>query len=276
MTWGKAFLYWTRSPEAALKMMIDLNHRFALDGSDPNSYGGILWCLRLFDRPFQPAQPVIGTLRPRSIQSHAARLELAAYPCRMSKEAVLPSLRIAVIGAGVSGLIAARTLSDHGHEVQIIEKARIPGGRISSRRTDSYAFDHGARYFTLGTNDSGLSSTAATGWHRKPVERTNRIVRNGEIRTEKNMHQRYVGVPDMISVARHLSDSLDIRWRTRVRRVTREDQAVLLTDENGKFLGSFNATRSSLRHRSNAPIYSKTSPQWSIRCVQFECPHAGR
>ena len=35
--------------DAALKLMIDLNHRFALDGNDPNSYGGLLWCLGLFD-----------------------------------------------------------------------------------------------------------------------------------------------------------------------------------------------------------------------------------
>ena len=79
MTWGKAILQWTRSPEEALQMMIDLNHRYALDGSDPNSYGGILWCLGLFDRPFQSEKPVIGTLRPRSTRSHAARLDLRKY-----------------------------------------------------------------------------------------------------------------------------------------------------------------------------------------------------
>jgi len=79
MTWGKAILQWTRSPEEALQTLIDLNHRYALDGSDPNSYGGILWCLGLFDRPFQPEKPVIGTLRPRSTRSHAARLDLRKY-----------------------------------------------------------------------------------------------------------------------------------------------------------------------------------------------------
>ena len=54
MTWGKALLPWTRSAPRALKLMIDLNHRFALDGSDPNSYGGLLWCLGQFDRAFPP------------------------------------------------------------------------------------------------------------------------------------------------------------------------------------------------------------------------------
>jgi photolyase PhrII len=64
MTWGKAILQWTRSPEEALQTMIALNHRYALDGNDPNSYGGILWCMGLFDRAFHPEKPVIGTLRP--------------------------------------------------------------------------------------------------------------------------------------------------------------------------------------------------------------------
>jgi deoxyribodipyrimidine photolyase len=75
MTWGKTFLNWTRHPQDALDLMIDLNHRFALDGNDPNSYGGLLWCLGLFDRPFKPERPVIGTLRPRSTKDHAKRLK---------------------------------------------------------------------------------------------------------------------------------------------------------------------------------------------------------
>ena len=242
MTWGKAILYWTRSPEAALKMMIDLNHRYALDGSDPNSYGGILWCLGLFDRLFQPEQPVIGTLRPRSTQSHATRLDLATYTSRVSKTAVSSPIRVAVIGAGVSGLIAARTLSDHGHLVQLFEKSPIPGGRMSTRRTDSFTFDHGAQYFTVRDEriraivDSWFQAGIVNLWDGRIC-----TVRNGEVRKEKRMHQRFVGVPDMISIARHLSNSLNIRWRTRVQHVTRKDNFVFLTDENGDNLGSFDA-----------------------------------
>ena len=53
MTWGKALLRWTGSPQDALRLLIDLNHRYALDGSDPSSYGGLLLCLGLFYRPFR-------------------------------------------------------------------------------------------------------------------------------------------------------------------------------------------------------------------------------
>jgi hypothetical protein len=42
MTWAKAIVPWRPDPEAALATLIDLNHRFALDGSDQNSYGGLL------------------------------------------------------------------------------------------------------------------------------------------------------------------------------------------------------------------------------------------
>ena len=66
MTWGKARLNWTSDAQSALAMMIDLNHRYALDGQDPASFGGILWCLGQFDRPFPPARPILGIVRDRS------------------------------------------------------------------------------------------------------------------------------------------------------------------------------------------------------------------
>ena len=55
MTWGKQIIQWT-TPRKALLMVLDLNNRFALDGRDPSSYGGILWCFGLFDRPFTPSK----------------------------------------------------------------------------------------------------------------------------------------------------------------------------------------------------------------------------
>lgn len=52
-------------------------------------------------------------------------------------------MRIAVIGAGLAGLTAARELA--GHEVVVFEKSRGPGGRTATRRgPDGMRFDHGA------------------------------------------------------------------------------------------------------------------------------------
>lgn len=51
MGWGKAIAKWSKSPEAALAALIELNNRFALDGHAPPSYGGLLGCLGLFEGP---------------------------------------------------------------------------------------------------------------------------------------------------------------------------------------------------------------------------------
>ncbi len=53
--------------------------------------------------------------------------------------------RVAVIGARVAGLTAARNLAHVGWEVVVLEKARGVGGRTSRRRSEAAAFDHGAR-----------------------------------------------------------------------------------------------------------------------------------
>jgi len=78
MSWGKQLLLWG-PPRKALRMALDLNNRFALDGRDPSSYGGILWCFGLFDRPFKPETSVWGSIRPRTTEAHSKRLNVAAY-----------------------------------------------------------------------------------------------------------------------------------------------------------------------------------------------------
>lgn len=52
-----------------------------------------------------------------------------------------------MIGAGVTGLACARALQANANddiEVVVLDKARAPGGRMSTRRSPVGAFDHGA------------------------------------------------------------------------------------------------------------------------------------
>lgn len=53
-------------------------------------------------------------------------------------------MRVAVIGSGLAGLGAARTLKTHGMDVVVFEKADKVGGRLETVRVGEFVFDSGA------------------------------------------------------------------------------------------------------------------------------------
>lgn len=79
MLWGKKILEWSPTPQAALEVMIALNDRLALDGRDPNSYTGILWCLGKHDRAWGPVRPIFGTVRFMSSENTRRKVKLKEY-----------------------------------------------------------------------------------------------------------------------------------------------------------------------------------------------------
>ena len=79
MLWGKKVLEWTRGPEAALEVLVELNNRWALDGRDPNSYSGIFWTLGRFDRAWGPERPIFGKVRYMSSDSTRRKLDVKPY-----------------------------------------------------------------------------------------------------------------------------------------------------------------------------------------------------
>jgi deoxyribodipyrimidine photo-lyase len=84
MLWGKKIIEWTRTPLEALKIMIEINNKYAIDGRDPNSYSGIFWCLGRYDRPWGPERPVFGTIRYMSSQNTARKFNVGEYMQRYS------------------------------------------------------------------------------------------------------------------------------------------------------------------------------------------------
>lgn len=79
MLWGKKVIEWSRTPEDAYATLVHLNNKYALDGRDPNSYTGILWCFGLFDRPWAPERKVLGTLRYMSSENTARKFRVQPY-----------------------------------------------------------------------------------------------------------------------------------------------------------------------------------------------------
>jgi photolyase PhrII len=241
MTWGKAILAWSENHRQALERLIDLNHRYALDGRDPASYGGILWCLGQFDRPFTPEQPILGSVRPRPVAYHARRTDLIAYENRVDRSVANPMPRIAVIGTGLAGLMCARILTDHGFSVQCYDKSHRPGGRASTRlANDEYQFDHGAQYFTVRDSvlsrylESWCADQHVAPWNGRIVS----IDHPGQF-GDLELTKRYVGIPKMESLAHHLANDLAIECSAEVIQVVSGKDGYELFGKINRSLGAF-------------------------------------
>jgi renalase len=59
-----------------------------------------------------------------------------------------PPVDVAIIGAGMAGLMAATALQARGYSAVVLDKGRGVGGRMSTRRIDDLSLDHGAQYVT--------------------------------------------------------------------------------------------------------------------------------
>jgi deoxyribodipyrimidine photo-lyase len=78
MLWGKRVIEWQRSYEMAFELLVHLNNKYALDGRDPNSYAGILWCFGKHDRPWFDRE-IFGTIRYMTSQSMAKKFNARRY-----------------------------------------------------------------------------------------------------------------------------------------------------------------------------------------------------
>ena len=56
-------------------------------------------------------------------------------------------VNVAIIGAGLAGCVVAKQLSERA-TVKILEKSQSPRGRMATRVSSHYEFDHGAQFFT--------------------------------------------------------------------------------------------------------------------------------
>ena len=242
MTWGKAILQWTKTPQQALDVMIRLNHRYALDGSDPNSYGGLLWCLGLFDRPFPPEKPIYGTIRTRPTEHQVRRLNLQAYTAKVHRSPRSTPLNVAIIGAGMAGLSAAQSLQNNGLQVKLFDKSRGPGGRMATRRVDQFAFDHGAQYFTVRDArfrrqvNSWIEDGIVDTWAG-----TIGTADRGTLEKKEASPARFVGTPRMSAITRHMATNLDIAYKTRIEQAVYDDKKWTLFDTNRNNLGDYDA-----------------------------------
>jgi len=149
---------------------------------------------------------------------------------------------VAIIGAGLAGLICARTLVTHGFQVTVFDKGRRPGGRMSTRQTDVGLFDHGCQFLT-GTDPSFLAALDA--WNKANVVRIwdGRLAKlDGENTAEVSLKAvRYIGANGMQSVCWDLAHGLDVRSGVEIKSVQRTETGWFLADADGRTQGLFDA-----------------------------------
>jgi renalase len=179
--------------------------------------------------------------------------------------------RVAIIGAGLSGLVCARSLADDGLRVQVFDKARGPGGRMSTRRAGDWRFDHGAQYFTV--RDSRFSRWVDR-WHQEGlVERWNgtiAVLDRGAIDVKSDTTRRFVGVPGMNAVCRHLAVGLDVSYRIEVGGLERNEAGWTLTGADGNDVGQFDAVVISAPAPQSARLLEGIAPAISAAAASVE------
>lgn len=115
--------------------------------------------------------------------------------------------QIIIVGGGLSGIIAARTLQDKGvKDVLIVEEGSVVGGRMATRSMGEGRFDVGAQFFTVRTPRLQLQveEWLQRGWVK---------------RWFGDKYPRYTSVDGMEALAGKLAEDLHVKLETKVKAV---------------------------------------------------------
>ncbi|HQT64750.1 MAG: hypothetical protein B7Z75_03205 [Acidocella sp. 20-57-95] len=112
---------------------------------------------------------------------------------------------IAVVGAGMAGLAAASHLAKAGLNVTLFDKGRKPGGRMATRASDGFMFNHGCQ-FANARDDEFRNWLIAHGAEIWPAS-----------------DGRFSGTPDMAGLAGRMAGGLNLQTGTHVSFLGRDD-----------------------------------------------------
>jgi deoxyribodipyrimidine photo-lyase len=78
MLWGKKFIEWRPSYQESFDLLVHLNNKYSLDGRNPNSYAGVLWCFGKHDRAWGERN-VFGKIRYMSSANTSRKIDAQKY-----------------------------------------------------------------------------------------------------------------------------------------------------------------------------------------------------
>jgi len=136
-------------------------------------------------------------------------------------------MRVAIIGAGIAGLTAARALSAAGTSVRVFDKGRGVGGRLATRGREQGAFDHGAQRFSARSDAfrQEVQQWHSAGW-----------ITETERRSDEPW---FLPVPSANSLAQSLAAGLGVQSSMRATALLRERGAWHLRFEGAPSEGPF-------------------------------------
>lgn len=139
-----------------------------------------------------------------------------------------------IIGGGISGLIAAKTLHNQGKTVTILDKGRGIGGRLATRRLNYDnsligVIDYGAPHFTA---QSATFQTIVQEWLEIG------LVKIWSTGFNMNNQTYYCGVESNRAIAKYLARDLDVHTSTRVTHLEWRDTYWQVYTETSKIFTS--------------------------------------
>lgn len=152
---------------------------------------------------------------------------------------------IAVIGAGMAGLVCANALQQAGAAVTVFEKSRGVGGRMATRRSPVGTFDHGIAMFEptspafVEVTKQLVADGILTPWQFEAMYLDGAAFANPTAPSTTCQQTRYVGAPTMNALAKYLATTLNIQRECKVDNLEQVAGGWRLTQDNQTFLGEF-------------------------------------
>src|SRR5215218_2948390 len=128
----------------------------------------------------------------------------------------------AIVGGGLSGLVAARTLEEAGVDVTVFEKEEKVGGRMRTDLLDGGVYDHGAQFFTV--RDDRFEEMVRAWVSAGVVEVWTHGFADASGEKQEDGYPRYKGTKGMTAVAEYLARNLDVRTGTEITGISADPQ----------------------------------------------------
>lgn len=138
---------------------------------------------------------------------------------------------VIVVGAGMAGLTAARTLMDHGVAVTVLDKGRAVGGRMATKRHEGARYDHGAQRFRASSEEF---ARMVDDWRSHGVVRT-WYEEHRTVRGERQTLERLIGANGMRGIPEHMAVGVDVRTGVTVRELNANSGTVTAVTDEERF-----------------------------------------